>query len=50
MTPMRFGVIGCGAISTLYQLPALARSTDAALAAVVDIDVVERCYRVAEAA
>jgi predicted dehydrogenase len=38
MTPMRFGVIGCGAISTLYQLPALARSTDAALAAVVDLD------------
>jgi predicted dehydrogenase len=38
MTAMRFGVIGCGAISTLYQLPALARSSDATLVATVDVD------------
>jgi hypothetical protein len=35
---MRFGVVGCGAISTLYQLPALGRSSDATLVAAVDVD------------
>ena len=35
---MRFGVVGCGAISTLYQLPALGRSSDATLVTTVDVD------------
>jgi UDP-N-acetylglucosamine 3-dehydrogenase len=38
MSPMRFGVVGCGAISTLYQLPALGRTRDATLVATVDVD------------
>jgi predicted dehydrogenase len=38
MNAMRFGVVGCGAISTLYQLPALGRVPDATLAATVDVD------------
>ena len=38
MTAMRFGVVGCGAISTLYQLPALGRSSDATLVSTVDVD------------
>src|SRR5262245_11529259 len=38
MSPLRFGVVGCGAISTLYQLPALGRSSDATLVATVDVD------------
>lgn len=38
MTPLRFAVIGCGAIATSQHLPALARRRDAALVAVVDQD------------
>lgn len=35
---LRFGVVGCGAISTLYQLPALQRSACVQLVAAVDLD------------
>lgn len=35
---LRFAVVGCGAISTLYQLPALQRSACVQLVAVVDLD------------
>jgi predicted dehydrogenase len=38
MTPLRFGVVGCGAIATQHQIPALRRARDATLAAVVDVD------------
>lgn len=38
MTRLRFGVVGCGGISTLYQLPALRRCAAAKLVAVVDVD------------
>lgn len=38
MKRMRIGVVGCGAISTLYQLPALRRVADVELVAVVDTD------------
>lgn len=37
-TRLRFGVVGCGAISTIYQIPALQRSAHVQLVAVVDID------------
>jgi predicted dehydrogenase len=36
--PLRFGVVGCGAISTVYQLPALRACPDAELVAVTDLD------------
>jgi predicted dehydrogenase len=36
--PLRFGVVGCGAISTLYQLPALKRCAQLELRAMVDVD------------
>jgi predicted dehydrogenase len=35
---LRFGVVGCGAISTLHQLPALRRAPGVDLVAVVDTD------------
>ncbi len=38
MTPLRFGVVGCGAVSTGFHLPALRRCTAAKLVAVIDID------------
>jgi predicted dehydrogenase len=38
VTPLRFAVIGCGAIATSQHLPALARRRDARLVAVVDRD------------
>ena len=38
MTPLRFGVVGCGGFSTVYQLPALRRCSRVHLAAVVDLD------------
>jgi predicted dehydrogenase len=38
MSPIRFGVVGCGAIATLHQLPALRRAPGVDLAAVVDVD------------
>jgi predicted dehydrogenase len=38
MTPLRFGVIGCGAIVTLHQLPALRRCREVELVGVVDRD------------
>jgi predicted dehydrogenase len=38
MTPMRFGVIGCGAITTIHQLPALQASDRAEVVALVDRD------------
>jgi predicted dehydrogenase len=36
---LRFGVVGCGAIATLYQLPALRRCPQLELVGVVDTDV-----------
>lgn len=38
MTPLRFGVVGCGAIVTLHQLPALRRSPAVRVVAVTDRD------------
>lgn len=38
MSPLRFGVVGCGAIVTLQQLPALQRCRALQLVAVVDRD------------
>lgn len=38
MKPLRFAVVGCGAIATTEHLPALARRRDVQLAAVVDRD------------
>jgi len=35
---LRFGVVGCGAFSTVYQLPALSRAAAGQLVAVVDTD------------
>lgn len=53
MKRLRFGVVGCGAISTIFQLPALKRSRRAELAAVADVDAswaatVARKFQVAE--
>jgi predicted dehydrogenase len=36
--PLRFGVVGCGAISTVFQLPALRRCQRAEVVAVSDVD------------
>lgn len=38
MTRLRFGVVGCGAISTLYQLPAMRRCSEVDLRVVTDVD------------
>lgn len=38
MSGLRFGVVGCGAISTIFQIPALQRSRGAELTAMVDVD------------
>lgn len=38
MKQLRFGVVGCGAISTIFQIPALQRVPRAALTALVDVD------------
>ena len=38
MTPLRFGVVGCGAIVTLHQLPALRRCPSLELVGLVDRD------------
>jgi len=38
MSRLRFGVVGCGAISTLHQLPALRRCPDVQLVGLVDRD------------
>ncbi|HLK10810.1 MAG TPA: Gfo/Idh/MocA family oxidoreductase [Candidatus Binatia bacterium] len=38
MTRLRFGVVGCGAIVTLHQLPALRRSAEVEVVAVSDRD------------
>lgn len=38
MSGLRFGVVGCGAIATLHQLPALQRCRAVDLVAVVDAD------------
>lgn len=38
MRPLRFGVVGCGAIATLHQLPALRRVAAASPVAVADAD------------
>lgn len=38
MNRIRFGVVGCGSISRLFQLPALRRCPQAELVAVVDTD------------
>jgi len=38
MTPLRFGVVGCGAIVTLHQLPALRRCPSLRLVGLVDRD------------
>jgi predicted dehydrogenase len=38
MTPLRFGVVGCGAIVTLHQLPALQRCQALKLVGLVDRD------------
>jgi predicted dehydrogenase len=51
---LRFGVVGCGAISTIFQLPALERSSRLDLVAVADVDAswaasVARKFRVPEA-
>lgn len=53
MSRLRFGVVGCGAISTIFQLPALKRSTRVDLTAVADVDAtwaasVARKFRVPE--
>lgn len=55
MTPLRFAVVGCGAVSLAYHLPVLARARDAHLVAVVDRDrawvrEVARRFRVPHAA
>lgn len=36
MKPVRFGIVGCGAVSDIYHAPAIARSNGAALTAFVD--------------
>ena len=38
MKPLRFGVVGCGAIVTMHQLPALRRCPSLELVALVDRD------------
>jgi predicted dehydrogenase len=38
MTPLRFGVVGCGAIVTLHQLPALGRCPAVRVTTLVDRD------------
>lgn len=38
MKPLRLAVVGCGAVSTLYHLPALRRAATVELVAVVDAD------------
>jgi predicted dehydrogenase len=38
VTPLRFGVVGCGAIVTLHQLPALQRCPSVKLVGLVDRD------------
>ena len=38
MRPLRFGVVGCGGFSTIYQLPALRRCSRLQLVSVVDLD------------
>ena len=38
MTPLRFGIVGCGAVVTLHQLPAFRRSPALRIEAVVDRD------------
>jgi predicted dehydrogenase len=38
MKRLRFGVVGCGAISTIFQIPALQRVPRAELTALVDVD------------
>lgn len=38
MNGLRFGVVGCGAISTIFQIPALKRVPAAKLTALVDVD------------
>ncbi|HVN87210.1 MAG TPA: Gfo/Idh/MocA family oxidoreductase [Candidatus Binatia bacterium] len=38
MSRLRFGVVGCGAISTFYQLPAIRHCSQVDLVAVVDTD------------
>jgi predicted dehydrogenase len=38
MTPLRFGVVGCGAIVTLHQLPALRRCPSVRVSTLVDRD------------
>jgi predicted dehydrogenase len=38
MTPLRFGVVGCGAIVTMHQLPALRRCPSVELVGLVDRD------------
>jgi predicted dehydrogenase len=38
MTPLRFGIVGCGAIVTLHQLPALRRCPSLQLVGLVDRD------------
>jgi predicted dehydrogenase len=48
MKPVRLAVIGCGAVSEIYHLPAIRRCADARLAAVVDADA-ERAAAIARA-
>lgn len=38
MKRLRFGVVGCGALASLHQLPALRRCSNAELVAVVDVN------------
>lgn len=38
MSALRFGVVGCGAIATIFQIPALQRVRRVQLAAVTDLD------------
>jgi predicted dehydrogenase len=38
MSTLRFGLVGCGAISTIFQIPALQRVRRAQLIAVADLD------------
>jgi predicted dehydrogenase len=38
MRPLRFGVVGCGAIVTMHQLPALRRCPSVELVGLVDRD------------
>jgi len=38
MTPLKFGIVGCGAVVTLHQLPAFRRSPAVRVEALVDRD------------